>query len=200
MTTRARMLVWPGLNAFNAGLCGNDAVCGLCPCSCEGDPGCPVVTDPCPHDANDDADSDGLCADVDSCPIDSANDSDSDAVCDSIDSCPLDVENDVDSDLLCRSADSCPLDFRNDADGDRICDNVDPCDDLTGVGDCPTTTTTEMSDTTSGDTSTAFAFGLTQEAVIGICVAAFVVLVVIIVVIVVVCCKNNNSDNNDTHP
>ena len=117
-----------------------------------------------------DEDSDGFCSDVDSCVYDADNDADSDSICaldvacsdDSVeasphgacstyasgrtnsgfcsaddvcgkcpcscghecrafDTCPFDDQNDIDSDSVCGDVDSCPFDAINDADSDGVC-------------------------------------------------------------------------------
>ena len=177
-----------GEGGFNDGLCGTDGVCGLCPCSCNGEPGCPQLYDVCPLDTENDADSDGICGDVDSCPADPANDVDGDGICNSNDLCPLDRNNDRDSDGICGDEDSCSIDPENDADGDGICGDLDPCNDLTREGDCPST----EAPTTTGPLSNLLV-DLSQDAWIGIGVAAAVLLIIIIVIIVVIVRKQAES-------
>lgn len=111
--------------AQNFGYCVVDGLCDTCPCSCAAECGLPV--DQCPHDAENDVDSDSVCAPQDTCPYDAENDGDGDNICGSIDSCPHDVQNDGDGDGICSSVDSCPADASNDADGDLLCASEDSC-------------------------------------------------------------------------
>eukprot|EP00750_Incisomonas_marina_P023041 INCI5009.7.p1 GENE.INCI5009.7~~INCI5009.7.p1 ORF type:complete len:4054 (+),score=953.74 INCI5009.7:190-12351(+) len=85
------------------------------------------VTDSCPYDAENDVDSDRLCADVDSCEFDAENDVDSDELCSDVDSCRYYSLNDVDSDGICGDVDSCPQDSLNDEDHDFLCSDEDSC-------------------------------------------------------------------------
>jgi hypothetical protein len=117
------------------------------------------VCDPCPGDAENDADSDGLCADLDNCPLfanPDQTDSDLDGVGDLCDNCPTAAnpgQEESDGDGLADACDACPVDPRNDADADGFCADVDDCPllanldqadtDLDGAGDlcdnCATT-------------------------------------------------------------
>jgi hypothetical protein len=101
--------------------------------------------DACPLDAADDADGDGLCADVDICPDNPANpDDDGDLVCDDFDNClglSNPDQNDADGDNIGDDCDTCSNDPDNDADGDGICGDVDTCpfdadNDIDGDGLC----------------------------------------------------------------
>ena len=107
-----------GFDGANAGFCEADNMCSLCPCSCAHE--CHVEWDKCPFDVENDADSDGLCADVDSCPSHEWNDPDSDSICNE-NSCMLDPFHDADSDMICGPVDSCPFDADNDFDSDTVC-------------------------------------------------------------------------------
>jgi len=87
--------------------------------------------DPCPDDYANDADHDGLCADVDNCPT-TANvtqgDVDHDGMGDLCDDCPDLVSPDLDRDGACDARDTCPglNDNQYDGDGDgrgSACDN-----------------------------------------------------------------------------
>ena len=190
-----------GGGGFNDGLCSTDGVCGACPCSCDGEAGCPIVSDPCPRDAEDDEDSDSVCGDVDSCPSDSSNDSDGDNLCADVDSCPADADNDADDDMVCGDIDVCPFDAADDVDGDGVCGDVDLCNDLTNVGtDCPPTTSapTTTTSTDSASAGTQFAFGLSEEEVIGISVAAGILFIIIVIIIVVVVLKKTSNGANKT--
>ena len=143
------------------------------------------LVDPCPRDALNDIDSDGLCSDLDTCPFDSDNDVDDDNLCASVDPCPWDAENDADGDGVCGNADSCPYDGGNDVDSDSICGDVDLCNNLTQVGaGCDSSVST-----TSGFTYE----GLSQEWIIGLSIGA-AVLVATVVVIVVVVLKKQEED------
>ena len=126
---------------------GFDDVCSACSCTCAHEAACNF--DPCPADAENDFDKDGICGDLDSCPLDKDNDADSDRICGDIDTCITDSENDSDSDQICGDIDSCPRDSANDADNDSICGDEDTCpfdalddidsDNLCGdVDTCPT--------------------------------------------------------------
>merc|ERR1712054_551192 len=64
---------------------------------------------------------------ADSCVYDAENDADSDGICGDFDSCEYDVENDADSDVICADIDSCPYDHTNDEDGNKVCQNFDNC-------------------------------------------------------------------------
>jgi uncharacterized membrane protein len=96
------------------------------------------VCDPCPNDALNDADSDGVCGNVDVCPAafdpDQA-DTDSDGTGDVCDNCPL-AENggqfDQDGDGAGDACDVCPViaDSQADQDGDG---RGDPCDNCSGA-------------------------------------------------------------------
>ena len=124
--------------------------------------------DVCPEDSDDDADGDGLCADVDNCPgISNAGqaDSDGDGIGDDCDNCPNDPINDVDGDGICADVDNCPFVSNGaqiDSDGDGvgdICDNCpnDPLNDFDSDGicgdidNCPTISNASQTDT-DGDT------------------------------------------------
>ena len=100
-------------------------VCLSCPCTCAHETACGF--DPCPADAQNDVDKDGICGDVDSCPLDKSNDLDSDGICESVDTCPIDPENDIDGDGICGNVDSCAQDRENDADNDSLCGDEDTC-------------------------------------------------------------------------
>ena len=127
----------------NKGHCVSDGACadgGHCGCSCASECG---TRDVCPHDAGNDADSDGICGDVDSCPEDAHNDFDGDGVCGDADPCAFDLDNDADSDGLCETVDSCPNDAANDADSDALCAGEDACpldadNDIDGDALCAT--------------------------------------------------------------
>ena len=109
--------------------------------------------DACPLDPQNDADGDGVCADVDNCPtsynpnqldsdgdgvgndcdpcpFDNMDDADDDKVCGEIDNCP-NIKNpdqaDADHDGIGDACDACPADPGNDADGDGICGDIDNC-------------------------------------------------------------------------
>ncbi len=109
--------------------------------------------DPCPRDADNDADGDAVCGDVDNCrstfnsdqadldgdgagdvcdvcPASAADDRDLDGLCGNVDNCPLAFnpgQVDADGDGLGDPCDACPVDPENNADGDQWCGNVDPC-------------------------------------------------------------------------
>jgi hypothetical protein len=114
------------------------------------------VCDPCPFDAEDDVDSDGVCGDVDNCrfranpgqsdgdedghgePCDNCPgtsnvtqlDSDGDGAGDACDSCPFDSDDDIDGDAICANFDVCPAVFdpdQSDVDGDDVGDVCDNC-------------------------------------------------------------------------
>ncbi len=99
------------------------------------------LCDPCPADASDDSDGDGVCDGVDVCAGgDDALDIDGDGVADFCDPCPVDALNDSDGDGSCDAADLCAGDDGSgDADADGICDDIDVCaagdDDLDFDGD-----------------------------------------------------------------
>jgi hypothetical protein len=107
------------------------------------------VCDPCPNDAGNDADGDGLCADVDNAPF-AANpaqaDIDADGVGDVADNCtatPNPDQVDLDRD---GQGDACDLDV--DGDGiDNALDNDNDNDGILDVNDlCPTVPDTLQSD------------------------------------------------------
>ena len=91
------------------------------------------LCDPCPFDALDDEDGDGVCGDVDNCPMTmnaSQSDGDSDGIGDACDSCPADSnpdQLDSDGDGFGDACDVCPFDALNDVDGDGVCGEVDNC-------------------------------------------------------------------------
>ena len=125
-----------------AGECG----CGVSEIDRDAD-GTPDCVDVCPNDPQDDADSDGFCANADNCPS-SANsdqaDSDADELGNACDVCPLDPADDDDGDGVCADADNCPRaanPAQLDADLDGLGDACDACpqdrdNDLDGDGDC----------------------------------------------------------------
>ena len=77
------------------------------------------VCDPCPYDAENDADLDGICADEDICPLDRYNDEDGDGICGDVDICPGGDDNvDSDNDGVPDHCDDCPYDFDGDGDTD----------------------------------------------------------------------------------
>jgi hypothetical protein len=89
--------------------------------------------DACAFDAADDADADGVCADVDNCPATmnaTQADMDTDTVGDACDNCAA-VSNvmqlDDDADGLGNLCDTCPFDADDDIDGDTFCADVDNC-------------------------------------------------------------------------
>src|SRR5207245_7011729 len=102
--------------------------------------------DPCPGDARNDQDGDGICAgsgfhapktaDHDNCPaVSNANqaDTDGDGTGDACDPCPLDALNDVDHDGVCADKDNCPWVAnadQTDSDGDGI---GDACENAPGA-------------------------------------------------------------------
>jgi hypothetical protein len=101
--------------------------------------------DTCPLDPLDDADGDGLCAEVDPCPgFDDRIDADGDLEPDGCDPCPLAPLDDSDHDTVCDDVDVCPgFDDGDDRDGDALPDRCDPCpldaagaDDTDGDGTC----------------------------------------------------------------
>ncbi len=112
--------------------------------------GTPDGSDPCPLDAADDVDVDGICANADNCPQGanpSQSDADRDGIGDACDNC-VEIHNslqeDADGDLLGDVCDDCPVDSdppsdcdTNPATPDEQCDT-----DEDGIGDacdaCPT--------------------------------------------------------------
>ena len=103
------------------------------------DPGeAPANDDRCP-DFNDalDADGDGQPNACDPCPADAPDDSDGDGVCDTDDVCPgSDDAIDTDGDSVADGCDPCPLDAPDDSDGDGVCDTDDRCEGLDDALDC----------------------------------------------------------------
>ncbi len=76
--------------------------------------------DLCPHDADNDADGDGLCGEVDTCPATPTadqSDGDGDGVGDACDTCPTAANPE-----------------QHDVDGDGLGDDCDPCTDRDGAG------------------------------------------------------------------
>ena len=121
----------------------------------------PRLCDPCPLDADNDIDTDGVCGDVDNCPDDpnadqadadgdgigdacDVGDADGDGVPDGADNCPGDSnagQEDDDGDGAGNVCDACPDDPDDDIDGDGICGDVDVCpddpdNDIDGDGIC----------------------------------------------------------------
>jgi hypothetical protein len=92
----------------------------------------PDVCDICPMDANNDADNDGLCANLDNCPdISNVNQSDFDN--DGLgDACDMDSDNDGCPDL----EDLQPFVSSEDRDCDGISDDCDYCDGGDDLGPC----------------------------------------------------------------
>ncbi len=112
------------------------------------------ICDPCPADAVNDADGDGVCGEVDNCLLvvnPEQLDTDGDGLGDACDQCPNYAANDADGDGVCGDVDNCigvPNTFQNDSDGDGIgdacdCDienvddgnpcTVDTCDSVGGI-------------------------------------------------------------------
>ena len=132
---------WPSLGGVDDADFDNDGIS-----NCFGE-------DPCPFDAQNDSDADGLCADVDicpevfdprqadrdgdgsgdacdPCPDDSLNDFEQDGVCADLDNCPESInpdQVDLDGDGQGDVCDECFADPDNDIDADGICGNVDVC-------------------------------------------------------------------------
>ena len=155
-------------------------MCGdadVCPHDGENDPDSDSVCsdeDVCPFDGENDLDGDGLCGDVDACPLDKRNDLDGDGICGDVDSCPFDAENDADADGLCAGEDKCPYDPENDIDDDDICGDVDSIND------------NEFQDQ-SNSAAQAAAEAEEERQFIGMLVGIILAILVIIVVIIVVC-------------
>ena len=76
-------------------------VCKSCSCMCAHEAACGF--DPCPADAQNDEDKDGICGDKKTCDCAPANIVDKAGICAGVDSCLLD--NDADSDSLCDNVD-----------------------------------------------------------------------------------------------
>ncbi|UCE58519.1 MAG: hypothetical protein JSU63_13875 [Phycisphaerales bacterium] len=129
----------PGACCLASGLCeelgptdcdaaGGTYVAGVCEGDVDGDGLDGSCGDPCPNDATDDSDGDGLCDSDDPCPLDNPDDTDGDGVCDSDDPCPFDNPDDTDGDGVCDSVDMCPgYDDGLDADSDGMPDDCDDC-------------------------------------------------------------------------
>ena len=85
--------------------------------------------DPCPIDATNDSDGDGVCDSTDLCPgADDDLDDDLDGVPDGCDRCwGGDDLADLDGDGIADACDPCPEDLANDSDGDGVCGNEDHC-------------------------------------------------------------------------
>jgi hypothetical protein len=111
----------------------------------------------CPLDRANDADGDGLCADVDACPTEVENDADGDGLCAATDNCPVIANSDQadrDADGIGDACDPFPLDPANDIDGDGIGSNGDNCPvianpdqsdrDADGIGDACDDASTEQ--------------------------------------------------------
>ena len=132
------------LGQSDCDLAGGTYLGGVCEGDVDGDGVDGVCGDPCPNDANDDTDGDGVCDSDDPCPNDNPDDTDGDGVCDSDDPCPFDNPDDTDGDGVCNSDDPCPDDNPDDTDGDGVCDSDDVCpgaddnveSDGDGVPDC----------------------------------------------------------------
>jgi Thrombospondin type 3 repeat len=99
--------------------------------------------DVCPHDPDDDADGDGLCADVDNCPLVPSidqSDTDGDGVGNLCDNCVSDANSnqaDGDGDGVGTVCDNClavPNVGQADGDGDAVGDVCDNCPDLPNPG------------------------------------------------------------------
>ena len=112
--------------------------------------GVPDSSDPCPMDAPDDDDFDGVCNSEDRCAdfddtldtdsdgfpdacdtcagFSDAEDADGDGVADGCDVCDDGDDNeDADGDGVANRCDPCPGDFPDDTDGDGVCDSDDRC-------------------------------------------------------------------------
>jgi hypothetical protein len=91
------------------------------------------VCDNCPLDPGTDpldTDGDGLGDSCDGCPLDAQNDADADGLCANLDNCPATPnpsQTDTDGDSLGDACDGCPLDPQDDADADGLCANLDNC-------------------------------------------------------------------------
>ena len=124
--------------------------------------------DVCPFDAADDADADGVCADVDNCPADPnpmQENADADAAGDACDPCVSDPIDDYEIDGVCGDVDNCPTVVnpgQADADADGLGDLCDACpndpdDDLDADGfcgdvdNCPTVVNVDQADADGDD-------------------------------------------------